>query len=112
MFLMPRPPKSDRSAIKNTILAIRLSPDERAMFDRLVQARAEELARLAGQPIDVTAASYIRWLILRDGEARGMVVGAGKPQDVPPNEVKTPANAGTTPRAKPAKTTKVGPKRG
>jgi hypothetical protein len=109
---MPRPPKPDRGTVKNTILAVRLSPDDRALVDRLVQARAEELARLAGQPIDVTAASYVRWLILRDAEARGMAVSADKLQDVPPNEVKTPADAGATPRARPAKTTKARPKRG
>ena len=69
---MARPPKEDREAVKGAVLAVRLSPAERSTLERLVRARADELARLAGQPIEVTAASYIRWLLLRDAEARGL----------------------------------------
>jgi hypothetical protein len=108
---MGRLPKEDRDAVKSTILAIRLSPVDRALFDRLLKARAEELSRLAGQPLEVTAASYLRWLLLRDAEARGMPPEESElsraraemapPQTPSPPRVKAPVKGPTAAKVRP-----------
>jgi hypothetical protein len=69
---MARPPKEDRGSVKNVLVAFRVSPNVQALLSRLIEARAEEVARLTGQPLGVTVGSYLSWLILRDAEARGI----------------------------------------
>ena len=54
---MARPLKQDRSSVATDTLTLRLSPDDRAMLDRLVAHRAAELA---DEGIEVTAASFVR----------------------------------------------------
>jgi hypothetical protein len=60
-------PKS--SAPKTQAIQIRLTPEEKESFDRLVALRAEELR---GQGIDITGASVIRWLIAEKVAERGL----------------------------------------
>jgi hypothetical protein len=73
---MARPPKQDRSSVATDTLTLRLSPDDRALLDRLVAHRATELA---DEGIEVTAASFVRGLIRREGKARGLIDAAGAP---------------------------------
>jgi hypothetical protein len=70
---MARPPKQDRSSVATDTLTLRLSPDDRAMLDRLVAYRAAELA---DEGIEVTAASFVRGLIRREAKARGLLDAA------------------------------------
>ena len=70
---MARPPKQDRSSVATDTLTLRLSPDDRAMLDRLVAHRAAELA---DEGIEVTAASFVRGLIRREAKARGLLDAA------------------------------------
>jgi hypothetical protein len=70
---MARPPKHDRSSVATDTLTLRLSPDDRAMLDRLVAHRAAELA---DEGIEVTAASFVRGLIRREAKARGLLDAA------------------------------------
>ncbi len=67
---MARPRKQDRSSVATDTLTVRLSPDDRAMRDRLVAHRAAELAE---EGIEVTAASFVRGLIRREAKARGLL---------------------------------------
>ena len=82
---MARPPKHDRSSVATDTLTLRLSPDDRAMLDRLVAHRAAELA---DEGIEVTAASFVRGLIRREAKARGLL-----------DAVSGTITAGETPRA-------------
>ena len=70
---MARPLKQDRSSVATDTLTLRLSPDDRAMLDRLVAHRAAELA---DEGIEVTAASFVRGLIRREAKARGLLDAA------------------------------------
>jgi hypothetical protein len=70
---MARPLKQDRSSVATDTLTLRLSPDDRAMLDRLVAHRAAELAE---EGIEVTAASFVRGLIRREAKARGLLDAA------------------------------------
>ena len=70
---MARPLKQDRSSVATDTLTLRLSPDDRAMLDRLVAHRATELA---DEGIEVTAASFVRGLIRREAKARGLLDAA------------------------------------
>jgi hypothetical protein len=109
---MPRPPREDRSNIKDVVLTLKVSKAERALLDRLAAARAAELAKLTGERTTVTVGRYLRWLMMRDAEARGMSPDDDKPQDMPPKTGATPASAEPAPRKKPSIATKAGPKRG
>lgn len=60
---MARPPK-DPTGPAQTTLTIRLTAEDRATLDRLVAARAAKLADEAGE---VTATSYLRAIIRREG---------------------------------------------
>ena len=64
---MARPPKEDRSTVASATLTIRLTPDERATLDALVDAVNEQVAETGAR---VTAAAFVRSLIRREGEAR------------------------------------------
>jgi hypothetical protein len=71
---MARPLKQDRSSVATDTLTLRLSPDDRAMLDRLV---AHRTAELADEGIEVTAASFVRGLIRREAKARGLLDAVG-----------------------------------
>jgi hypothetical protein len=88
---MARPLKQDRSSVATDTLTLRLSPDDRAMLDRLVAHRAAELV---DEGIEVTAASFVRSLIRREAKARGLLDAATgntttseKPRATPEPEV-------------------------
>ncbi len=69
-----RPRIADRETVRSRLVTLKLSPAERQLLDRLTEARADELrAETNGARIEVTASSYLRWLILRDAQARGLV---------------------------------------
>lgn len=55
-----------------TTYTVRFTPEERELVQQLLEARAKELSEAAGQAIDVKVASYLRWLIERDAQARGL----------------------------------------
>lgn len=64
--------KKRSAASESTTFTLKFTPEERELVQRLVEARAKELREAAGQAIDVTIASYLRWLIERDAQARGL----------------------------------------
>lgn len=66
---MARPTKEDRSQVAESTLTVRLTEGLRATLDQLVEQRAAELA---DEGVEVTAASFIRWLILKEAKARGV----------------------------------------
>lgn len=73
---MPRPPKTDRNAVATDTLTLRLSPDDRALLDRLVAAKAAEL-ETAG--VELTAAAYVRGLIRQEGRRIGAAAAPSAP---------------------------------
>jgi transcriptional regulator with XRE-family HTH domain len=76
---MTRRPLDPQAGPATETLTLRLSSPDRALLDRLVSLRAAELAP---EGIEVTAASYVRGLIRRDAQARGLsdepAAGKGK----------------------------------
>lgn len=76
---MARPKEPDRQKVKGVILTLKLTLAERARLKRLVEAREEELRKLTGQRIDVSASAYIRWLMDRDSQERGLDGGTKIP---------------------------------
>lgn len=109
---MPRTPREDRSDVKDVVLTLKLSKSERALLDRLAAARAAELAKLTGERTLVTVARYLRWVMMRDAEARGMSLDDVTPQAPPSKESAASADAKAVARKSPAKAAKTGPKRG
>lgn len=83
---MARPTKEDRSQVADSTLAIRFTEGLRSTLDQLVALRAAELAEEG--VIDVTAGSFIRWLILKEARARGL--GDPRAQPAKPDELKAP----------------------
>ena len=63
---MGRPRSASR---KTDAIQIRLTPEEKQKFDRLVVARQEELR---SEGVEVTGPMVIRWLITRELIARGL----------------------------------------
>ena len=55
-----------------TTFTLKFTPDERELVGRLIEARAKELSEQAGQEIEVSIATYLRGLIERDAQARGL----------------------------------------
>jgi hypothetical protein len=66
---MARPRQKDRSKVANETLTIRLTAHERALLDALVARRRGTLEAEGGK---VSAASYVRGLILRVAYAEGL----------------------------------------
>lgn len=88
---MPRKPKAGVAA--EATLTLRMTDADRALLDRLVALRAEELAALGADEIDVTAASYVRSLIRREAKAKGLTApAAGDAPATPPKRTSTPAD--------------------
>ena len=75
----------------------------RATLDQLVSLRAAELA---DEGVEVTAASFIRWLILREAKARGVgaTVIMANPPPTPPSEARRVAERVPAPTKPTAKT--------
>jgi len=69
---MARPKNPDRPKVKNIILTLKLTLGERKRLHQLVEAREEELRKLTGQRIDVSASAYIRWLMDQDAARLGL----------------------------------------
>ena len=66
---MGRPARANRHSIAETTLTLRLSHNDRRLLDRLVKLRSEELIKDGMEP---TVASFIRGLIRREAESRGL----------------------------------------
>jgi hypothetical protein len=98
---MARPLKQDRSSVATDTLTLRLSPDDRAMLDRLVAHRAAELA---DEGIEVTAASFVRGLIRREAKVRGLLDAASGTTTASENPGATSAPA---PASRPLSPTEV-----
>ncbi len=69
---MGRKPLSTVAA--DVTLTLRMTDHDRALLDRLVELRAEELAGMGATEHDVTAASYLRGLIRREAKAKGITI--------------------------------------
>lgn len=96
---MPRKPKAGVAA--EVTLTLRMTEHDRALLDRLVALRAEELAELGADEIEVTAASYVRGLIRREAKAKGVTaaLAAQEPSAKPPAPSPAP-EAPPTPAAR------------
>ena len=90
---MARPTKEDRSQVAESTLTVRLTEGLRATLDQLVELRRTELA---DEGVEMTAASFIRGLILREAKARGVGATVIMANPTTPSELPTP----TTPTAK------------
>jgi hypothetical protein len=97
---MPRKPKAGVAA--EVTLTLRMTDHDRALLDRLIALRVEELAELGADEIEVTAASYVRGLIRREAKAKG-VTAALAAQEA---SAKPPAQA-PAPEAPPKPTTRT-----
>ena len=79
---MPRPPKTDRSTVRAILITLKLSKAEKETLLACVADRSRELEENSGERIEVTASSYLRWLIDRDAKGRkldGTRAKAAKP---------------------------------
>lgn len=70
-----RPRTKNRGEVRGLMLTLRLAPGDREALDALVRARAEDLSEEGGT---VSAASIVRWLIVKEAKERGLV-GSQKP---------------------------------
>ncbi len=108
---MPRPPRADRDTVKTWFLNVRLAAEDRDLLEQSIRARELELSRFAGQPLEVSAAAYVRWLIRRDAAARGFVRDESAEAEPEPKAEVEP----TRPKARQApapKASKAGPGKG
>jgi hypothetical protein len=64
--------KKRSAATESTTFTLKFTTDERELVGDLIEVRAKELRETTGQDIEVSIASYIRWLIERDAQARGL----------------------------------------
>ena len=79
---MPRPPKTDRSTVRDILITLKLSKAEKETLLACVADRSRELEENSGERIEVTASSDLRWLIDRDAKGRkldGKGAKAAKP---------------------------------
>jgi hypothetical protein len=73
-------PRNDRASVRDHVLCFKVTVAERDLIERLRARRADEVARLAGQRLLVTAGAYLRWLVEQDAERQGVAVeGDGAP---------------------------------
>jgi hypothetical protein len=61
-----------RVEAETTTFTLKFSAEERELVGRLIASREKELRDATGQDLDVTIASYLRWLIDKDAQARGL----------------------------------------
>lgn len=78
---MGRPKIADRTAVRATIVTLKLTEAERGQLDALVRQRADELKQITGQRIDLSASAFIRWLL--DDRARKVTPTRKSPQARP-----------------------------
>jgi hypothetical protein len=64
--------KKTAAGDEKSVYTVKFTQEERALVGRLIEARAAELREKTGQDIEVTIASYLRWLIEQDAHARGL----------------------------------------
>jgi hypothetical protein len=62
-------PKATAATKKTEAVNIRMTPSERAVFDRL---KASRVAELKGEGVEVTDAGLVRWLVAKEAAARGL----------------------------------------
>lgn len=86
---MGRPTKADRTAVRATIVSLKLTTAERAQLDALVHQRADEIEQVTGQRIYLSASAFIRWLL--DERAR-----KARPAGYQSRERASARNAATT----------------
>jgi hypothetical protein len=72
---VPRPKRTTGEA---TTFTVKFSAEERDLVRRLVQARAKDLQEVTGTDVGVSIASYLRWLIERDAQTRGLVASVSR----------------------------------
>jgi hypothetical protein len=78
-----RPKKANPEDVATVIVALRVTPAERALLDELVIARARELH---DEGVPVTLTSYLRSLIRREAKERGLLPAmTANPAKKPPN---------------------------
>ena len=70
--------RAKRTTGEETNFTLRFSAEERELVGRLVEARAKELREMTGSEVEVTVAGYLRWLVDRDAQARGLAGSAAK----------------------------------
>lgn len=99
---MGRKPLSTVAA--EVTLTLRMTDHDRALLDRLVALRAEELSEMGATEIDVTAASYLRGLIRREAKAKGVTVPM---PEAPAKPAASPAAAPTETPAEDPEAAKV-----
>lgn len=87
---MGRRPKEDRGEVKTIVVGVKLTEAERAALDRLVEMRSAEIAEVMGERIEATASGVLRWLLVREAKARG-VLPSGSSRPPPPPEPEPPA---------------------
>lgn len=63
---MGRPRSPDK---KTEAVQVRFSSEEKEAFDRLIESRNEELKK---EGLTASAPNVIRWLVMREIEARGL----------------------------------------
>jgi len=83
-------PELDPDKRKTDAVQLRLTQQDREVFDRLVDARRQEL----GPGVEVTDAGLLRWLFWKEATARGLQAlpapGAAKPRAPLPGTPKKP----------------------
>lgn len=72
MEAMARPPKENRAEVRTKLLTFRVSEAEREQWHKLAAAYVEDMKRTHGIEIDGGLTSYVRFLINRDAQARGL----------------------------------------
>lgn len=95
---MGRRPKEDRGEVKTIVVGVKLTEAERAALDRLVEMRSAEIAEVVGERIEATASGVLRWLLVREAKARGVLIGGNSrpptpPEPEPPDRPRSPSKA-------------------
>lgn len=77
-------PKKDPDDKRGVTLTFKVTSAEHHRLLKLAKTREEEVYQSLGQHFDVTMASYLRWLVDRDAEARGFALEdpTGEPEGV------------------------------
>ena len=89
---MPRPPKTDRTTLRDILITLKLSKSEKETLLACVIDRSREIEESSGERIDVTASSYLRWLLDRDSKGRKLDSARAKAAKIPvaPRVKRTP----------------------
>ena len=68
--MIGRPPKTNRGAVRDITITLKMSASEHKKLHALAADRAREIEELTGQKMEPNVSSYVRWLIDRDALAR------------------------------------------